>query len=543
MKTITFYSYKGGVGRSLALSQVAIRLSEYGKKVCVLDFDLEAPGLHFKFHNYDKVTPISKGIVDYIDEFVVSRKIPASIKDFSIQLKPKNRTYKNIDLTPAGNIEKDDYWMKLSQIDWSSLFYKKESSGVKFFLDLKARINKELKPDFLLIDSRTGITDIAGITLRLLADEAVVLAANNDENMFGSKKIIKSLIDSDKTLFGAVPKVHFVLTRIPFTDEPLERLKETDLRNRRKKELLDYLKADTLDISVIHSDRRLEEDERHLMGYEYEKKTVSISNDYLKLFEKLSSDGLTDDEKREFRNKRLGVDEYQKAIAIRNRSKQIQHLDKAIEYDSSQSIFYFQRARALAELGNPEKAIQDYERSLNLTPNDPDTLNNLALLSEDTERAEKLFLEAIGQDEHHSNAYFNLAELYERQSKPKEALKFFTKAIDTESEPKQMGTLFNSRANLLRRKGEFESAIHDVYKAIEYDSSEATYFGTLAEIYFDKGMVEEFYMNLNVALAKGIRASQMSSSTDVYQKLVTDSRFLDLMNKYNLNVDEIIESS
>ncbi len=49
MKTITFYSYKGGVGRTLALANVAMRLSEFKKKVCMIDFDLEAPGLHHKF--------------------------------------------------------------------------------------------------------------------------------------------------------------------------------------------------------------------------------------------------------------------------------------------------------------------------------------------------------------------------------------------------------------------------------------------------------------------------------------------------------------
>ena len=42
MKTLTFYSYKGGVGRSLALVNIATRLSEFGKKVCIIDFDLEA---------------------------------------------------------------------------------------------------------------------------------------------------------------------------------------------------------------------------------------------------------------------------------------------------------------------------------------------------------------------------------------------------------------------------------------------------------------------------------------------------------------------
>lgn len=42
MKTLTFYSYKGGVGRSLALVNIATRLSEFGKKVCIIDFDLRS---------------------------------------------------------------------------------------------------------------------------------------------------------------------------------------------------------------------------------------------------------------------------------------------------------------------------------------------------------------------------------------------------------------------------------------------------------------------------------------------------------------------
>jgi MinD-like ATPase involved in chromosome partitioning or flagellar assembly len=36
MKTITFYSYKGGVGRSLTLSNIAMRLADLGKKVVLL---------------------------------------------------------------------------------------------------------------------------------------------------------------------------------------------------------------------------------------------------------------------------------------------------------------------------------------------------------------------------------------------------------------------------------------------------------------------------------------------------------------------------
>jgi MinD-like ATPase involved in chromosome partitioning or flagellar assembly len=49
METITFYSYKGGSGRSLALATAAVYLAKLGFRVVALDFDLEAPGLHYKF--------------------------------------------------------------------------------------------------------------------------------------------------------------------------------------------------------------------------------------------------------------------------------------------------------------------------------------------------------------------------------------------------------------------------------------------------------------------------------------------------------------
>ena len=42
---VTFYSYKGGGGRTLALINTAAYLAEKGNRVLLLDFDLEAPGL------------------------------------------------------------------------------------------------------------------------------------------------------------------------------------------------------------------------------------------------------------------------------------------------------------------------------------------------------------------------------------------------------------------------------------------------------------------------------------------------------------------
>lgn len=49
---VTFYSYKGGVGRSFALANIAALLGRWGFRVLCVDWDLEAPGLEDFFKPY-----------------------------------------------------------------------------------------------------------------------------------------------------------------------------------------------------------------------------------------------------------------------------------------------------------------------------------------------------------------------------------------------------------------------------------------------------------------------------------------------------------
>jgi MinD-like ATPase involved in chromosome partitioning or flagellar assembly len=48
-RVYTFYSYKGGVGRSMALVNVGVLMALEGHKVLLIDWDLEAPGLEIFF--------------------------------------------------------------------------------------------------------------------------------------------------------------------------------------------------------------------------------------------------------------------------------------------------------------------------------------------------------------------------------------------------------------------------------------------------------------------------------------------------------------
>ena len=69
---VTFYSYKGGVGRSMALANVAQWLYLQGARVVMIDWDLEAPGLEAYFYEQrDELERVRSepGLVDLVQRY------------------------------------------------------------------------------------------------------------------------------------------------------------------------------------------------------------------------------------------------------------------------------------------------------------------------------------------------------------------------------------------------------------------------------------------------------------------------------------------
>ncbi len=287
MDTITFYSYKGGVGRTLALANVAVYLSRFDKSVCIIDFDLEAPGVPYKLSGFFP-SPIETGLVDYIYEFTFTGTVPSSLQKFILKARHTPTNTGNIWLFPAGNILAAEYWKKLASIDWYGLFYKEGGEGIPFFLELKEKMRREINPDFLLIDSRTGITEMSSICTTILPDKLIFFITNNRENIEGSRQILRG-IQKVKRLKNQDPiKVTLALTRIPFPQNKEEQENEQKIIREIKSFLNEEFKSldeqlNIGDISVLHSDRSLELSESLRLSLE-NVIDKPLAKDYLQLF-------------------------------------------------------------------------------------------------------------------------------------------------------------------------------------------------------------------------------------------------------------------
>ncbi|MBF0567972.1 MAG: AAA family ATPase, partial [Nitrospirae bacterium] len=217
MFTVTFYSYKGGVGRTLALLNAAYVLAKGSARVAVIDFDLEAPGVDsIDPFRPDKI-PKKGGIVEYISSYTKlekpnPEKLP-SLKDYSYSVK-HDEFKENVTIIPAGLKDKN-YLECYSGLNWLKLY--KDYQGYDFFDNLKKKIVKEFEPDYLLIDARTGLADISGITTFQLADLVVLVFNLNPQNTDGIIRHYNSLINAKRRF-----QIHILaaVSPVPMKDIP-----------------------------------------------------------------------------------------------------------------------------------------------------------------------------------------------------------------------------------------------------------------------------------------------------------------------------------
>ena len=207
MYVVTFYSFKGGVGRSMALVNAAVELTKRGRKVLVVDFDLEAPGLD----TFDILRPIAHapGVVDFVGEYLDSGETP------EIERFVSESVVDGLWIMRAG--AQPGYAANFGRIDWLELYERR--NGYLLLEDMKAQWKQVLQPDYVLIDSRTGHTDTCGICVRQLPDAVAILFFPNEQNLRGLTKVVRDIQAETEALAERSIMTHFVMSNVPDLDD------------------------------------------------------------------------------------------------------------------------------------------------------------------------------------------------------------------------------------------------------------------------------------------------------------------------------------
>ena len=224
---VTFYSYKGGVGRSMALANVAVMLArDYDLDVIAVDWDLEAPGLHRFFGIDDK--EVGDGLVEYFYRYREMMADPRQeINDQSLSVLTMLITVLEfpgggrVRLLPAGDLSNyGDYARRATEFDWVDFY--RNWSGAQLIEHLRNQLKRMTSPidrpdqgSVVLVDSRTGITDIGGICTLQLPDTVVLVFAFNEQNIMGIDHIAGDLNGENAVLkeLGRRPRILLLPSR------------------------------------------------------------------------------------------------------------------------------------------------------------------------------------------------------------------------------------------------------------------------------------------------------------------------------------------
>ncbi|MCP4687959.1 MAG: CpsD/CapB family tyrosine-protein kinase, partial [Desulfobacterales bacterium] len=221
---ITFYSYNGGAGRTMALANIACLLGRRGgkppQKALMIDWDLEAPGLHEFFAGKEgrPETIRRPGLIDYfyklnalfrddqdlyadvageegwktlneaapVDEFIIPDAAPG------------------VDLMKAGRLDAQ-YPNRVGSFDWPG-FLNRYRASIGAFRELLAHAYSHC-----LIDSPAGVSAVSGVCAMLTPDKLAGLFTPGRQSPRGLLDLVERAVEYRRAFDASRPLAVFPL--------------------------------------------------------------------------------------------------------------------------------------------------------------------------------------------------------------------------------------------------------------------------------------------------------------------------------------------
>ncbi|KUL42776.1 FxSxx-COOH system tetratricopeptide repeat protein [Streptomyces regalis] len=198
---ITFYSQKGGTGRTMAVANIAWILASNGYRVLASDWDIEAPGLHRYFHPFLDATTsgATTGVLNlfaqYVADWHTSTEPEADLRQRHARVLPHAVSVDwifpsggTLDYMPAGR-QDGEYLTHLMDFSWREFT---DLFGGTRFLDA-LRHDMKSRYDYTLIDSRCGVSDLVGLCTIDLPDVLVNCFTLSSQSIEGAAVMARSI--------------------------------------------------------------------------------------------------------------------------------------------------------------------------------------------------------------------------------------------------------------------------------------------------------------------------------------------------------------
>ncbi|MCO7272250.1 KGGVGR-motif variant AAA ATPase [Cellulosimicrobium cellulans] len=193
-RRVTLYGFKGGVGRSTATFSLARHLAQQGLVVLVVDLDLESPGVSTMLAPEMSQLP-EHGILDHLVEYGVGNEHGL---DLAARSSAIGDTVGNgevwISAAAGRPTPGSSYLDKLSRAYLDLPAAPESGRGrIPFGARLSAAVaaceaqveRESRRPDITLLDSRSGIHDIAAVAITQLSALSLLFATDNPQTWQG----------------------------------------------------------------------------------------------------------------------------------------------------------------------------------------------------------------------------------------------------------------------------------------------------------------------------------------------------------------------
>jgi MinD-like ATPase involved in chromosome partitioning or flagellar assembly len=211
----TLFSIKGGVGRSTALAVWAYYLASFGKKVLVLDLDLESPGIGNTLLPQDNFP--TYGVLDWLIEDAVGQADESLLQDMVANSPLSGESGGSVRVVPSGGINDKNYLPKLARAYLEVNYPDQPKSFAQRLSAMLKQLEEYEKPDVTLIDSRAGLHDIAAVTVSRLNSQAFLFAVESSQTWYAYSLLfnhwqdhpaLESFRDNLKMVAAMVPEVN-----------------------------------------------------------------------------------------------------------------------------------------------------------------------------------------------------------------------------------------------------------------------------------------------------------------------------------------------